>query len=150
MASKKTLPDDEEEEVPETSDARRFFKEGQRFVTPINGDSTRGFYESLLVEKPHSHLAIRYCIENGIVSGEKHAVLLKKYYELKTSGIFNANRQAMQRIANSEGVKVLSPVKREVVKRELSSPESASKKVKKEKKTKKKEKKRKHSSSDSD
>lgn len=35
------------------------------------GDSTRGFYESLLEEKPDSVMAIRYCVEYGIFAGEK-------------------------------------------------------------------------------
>ena len=139
-----TEEDIEPQEI-EDLDARRYFKEGQRFVTPINGDSTRGFYESLLEEKPESHLAIRYCIENGLFSGEKHAVLLKKYYSLKSSGIFNTNRQALQRIAMKTGESLpperkLKPIKSEPLD---SSPEKKSKKDKKDKKEKKKKKKEK-------
>jgi hypothetical protein len=133
--------DDVEPQEIEDLDARRYFKEGQRFVTPINGDSTRGFYESLLEEKPESHLAIRYCIENGLSSGEKHAILLKKYYSLKSSGIFNTNRQALQRIAMKTGEslpdKKLKSIKSEPLD---SSPEKKSKKDKKHKKEKKKKK----------
>jgi hypothetical protein len=154
-----SLKEVDPEEVPETSDARRHFKEGQRFVTPINGDSTRGFYESLLQEKPHSHLAIRYCVENGLFSGDKHTTLLKHYYELKSSGIFNANRQAMQRIAikTGEAIPAATTSPKRQVKRELSSPEPSEKKKKKHKKEKKdkkhkkekkKEKKREYSSDD--
>ena len=131
-------------------DARKNFKEGQKFVTPINGDSTRGFYESLLKEKPSSHLAIRYCVENGLFSGEKHQTLLKKYYELKSTGIFNPNRQALQRIAARTGEKIESPMK--PIKRELpDTPESArrsSKKHKKEKKDKKDKKSKKEKKKD--
>lgn len=128
--------DDEEPQEFADGDARKYFKEGQRFVTPINGDSTRGFYESLLKEKPNSHLAIRYCVENGLFSGEKHQALLKKYYELKSLGIFNANRQALQRIAAKTGEKIETPLK--AVKRELEeSPESERKRHKKHKKEKK-------------
>lgn len=130
-----------EDEQP-VGDARQYFKEGQRFVTPINGDSTRGFYESLLVEKPTSHLAIRYCVENGLFGGEKHESLLAQYVTLKSSGIFNANRLALERIAQRTG-----GVKREL-KRELTDEKSPSpkkhKKHKKEKKKSKKEKKKKH------
>ena len=130
--------DEEEVEEVEDGDARKYFKEGQKFVTPINGDSTRGFYESLLKEKPSSHLAIRYCVENGLFAGEKHAALLKKYYSLKSEGMFNSNRQALQRIAAKTGETVDDPV----VKREESSPEKAKKKKdKKDKKDKKKHKK---------
>jgi hypothetical protein len=130
--------DEEEVEEVEDGDARKYFKEGQKFVTPINGDSTRGFYESLLKEKPSSHLAIRYCVENGLFAGEKHAALLKKYYSLKSEGMFNSNRQALQRIAAKTGETIDDPV----VKREESSPEKAKKKKdKKDKKDKKKHKK---------
>ena len=137
--------DDIEQQEVEDLDARRYFKEGQRFVTPINGDSTRGFYESLLDEKPESHLAIRYCIENGLFSGEKHAMLLKKYYSLKSSGIFNTNRQALQRIAMKTGETIPEGKKLKAIKSEpfddISSPEKKSKKDKKHKKEKKKKKK---------
>lgn len=128
-----------EDEV--AGDARQYFKEGQRFVTPINGDSTRGFYESLLLEKPNSHLAIRYCVENGLFSGEKHEALLAKYLKLKSSGIFNANKLALQRIAEKHGESVVVP-KREL-KRELSETSQPSpKKHKKDKKKHKKDKKK--------
>ena len=121
----------------EEGDARRHFKEGQRFVTPINGDSTRGFYESLLAEKPHSHLAVRYCVENGLFPPDKHEALLAQYLGFKSSGIFNANRLAMQRIAEK------TAPKREL-KRELTGDsERSAKKHKKEKKKHKKDKKKK-------
>lgn len=123
------VDEDDVEEV-EDGDARKYFKEGQKFVTPINGDSTRGFYESLLKEKPSSHLAIRYCVENGLFAGDKHAALLKKYFSLKSEGIFNSNRQALQRIAAKTGETIDDPlVKRE----ELSSSPKKAKKHKKEK-----------------
>ena len=143
----KPQEDDDPEEIIDDGDARKYFKEGQRFVTPINGDSTRGFYESLLQEKPNSHLAIRYCVENGLASGDKHAQLLDRYNELRASGVFNVNRQAMQRLGLK---KEESPVKRQGgIKRELSeSPEQPNhkkhKKDKKDKKSKKSKKDKKH------
>jgi len=146
---------DNDEEAQEVTDldARRYFKDGQRFVTPINGDSTRGFYESLLEEKPDSHLAIRYCVENGLFNSEKHAILLKKYYSLKSSGVFNANRAAMQRMALKTGESLPSPNRE--LKRIKSEPMDANsspdkKKKKKDKKKKKKDKKRNRDSSDSE
>jgi len=140
--SKRKADEMEEDEGFADGDARKNFKEGQKFVTPINGDSTRGFYESLLKEKPNSHLAIRYCVENGLFSSDKHEALLKKYFELKATGIFNPNRQALQRIAAKTGEKIESPTR--PIKRELpDSPESSRKKHKKEKKKDKKEKKEK-------
>ena len=139
----KRKADEIEEDEPAgfaEGDARKYFKEGQKFVTPINGDSTRGFYESLLKEKPNSHLAIRYCVENGLFSGEKHQALLKKYYELKSTGIFNPNRQALQRIAARTGEKIeSSPMK--PIKRELPDTPASERKHKKHKKDIKKDKK---------
>lgn len=79
-------------------DARKFFREGQKHVTPVQGDATRGFYESLLEEKPDSPMAIRFCIEYGILAGEKHEVYLKKYNKLKEAGLFNANKMALDKI----------------------------------------------------
>ena len=79
-------------------DARKYFREGQRFVTPVQGDATRGFYESLLEEKPESPMAIRFCIEYGILAGDKHQSFAKKYNKLKESGIFNANKMALDRM----------------------------------------------------
>ncbi len=79
-------------------DARKYFREGQRYVTPVQGDATRGFYESLLEEKPESPMAIRFCIEYGILTGDKHVLYLKKYNKLKDAGLFNANKQALDRL----------------------------------------------------
>ncbi len=79
-------------------DARKYFREGQRFVTPVQGDATRGFYESLLEEKQDSPMAIRFCIEYGVLPGDKHASYLKKYNKLKESGVFNANKMALDRM----------------------------------------------------
>jgi hypothetical protein len=79
-------------------DARKYFREGQRHVTPVQGDATRGFYESLLEEKPDSPMAIRFCIEYGILGGERHATFLKKYNKLKEAGAFNANKIALDKL----------------------------------------------------
>ena len=83
-------------------DARTHFKEGQKAVTPIQGDATRGFYESLLEEHPDSQMALRYCVENGLLSGIKLQEALKRYYKLKDSGAFNANKIAIDRILAKE------------------------------------------------
>ena len=145
--------DEIEEDVDEfqDGDARKYFKEGQKFVTPINGDSTRGFYESLLEEKPESHLAIRYCVENGLFAADKHQALLKKYTALKASGIFNHNRIALERMAAKTGEKLEStPIKPRQVKRELTDASSAEPKAKKHKKDKKDKKDKKEKKDKSD
>ena len=84
-------------------DARKYFREGQKFVTPIQGDATRGFYESLLEEKPESSpMAIKFCIEYGILSGDKFDKYLKKYLKLKNDGAFNPNKQALEKLLKKE------------------------------------------------
>ena len=85
-------------------DARKHFKEGQKNVTPIQGDATRGFYESLLEENPDSQMALRYCVENGLLNGLKLQEALKRFSQLKDSGAFNANKFAIQRILAKEEV----------------------------------------------
>eukprot|EP00933_Yihiella_yeosuensis_P063970 TRINITY_DN6725_c0_g1_i2.p1 TRINITY_DN6725_c0_g1~~TRINITY_DN6725_c0_g1_i2.p1 ORF type:complete len:123 (-),score=40.97 TRINITY_DN6725_c0_g1_i2:59-427(-) len=70
-------------------DQRKLFKEGQKAVTPPVADATRAFYESLLQENPDSKLAIRYCVEYGVMSLEDHKKLLKKYNYLKEKGAFS-------------------------------------------------------------
>merc|ERR1712039_1011944 len=70
-------------------DQRKLFKEGQRNLTPPMADPTRGFYESLIAENPESKIAIRWCIEFGVLSNDKHMALLKKYNHLKEKGAFS-------------------------------------------------------------
>merc|ERR1712232_1548899 len=74
-------------------DQRKLFKEGQRFITPPMADPTRAFYESLLEENPESKIAIRFCIENGVLPADKHKLLLKKYNHLKDKGAFSVQAQ---------------------------------------------------------
>ena len=68
--------------------------------------------------------------ECGLFAGDKHAALLKKYSSLKSEGIFNSNRQALQRIAAKTGETIDDPV---VKREELSSSPKKAKKEKKEK-----------------
>lgn len=73
-----------------TMDQRQLFKDGQKGVTPPVSDPTRGFYESLLAENPESKIAIRFCIEYGVLANEEHVKLLKKYNHLKDKGAFSS------------------------------------------------------------
>merc|ERR1712146_596724 len=75
-------------------DMRKMFKEGQKFPTPIQADSTRAFYESLIQEKPDSKIAIRYCVEYGIFPVEEHNKILLKFNKLRDQGEFNAMARA--------------------------------------------------------
>ncbi|ANQ06575.1 Uncharacterized protein PCOAH_00006480 [Plasmodium coatneyi] len=73
------------------ADARKYFKEGQKCITPPNGDGTRAFYESLLEENPNSLIAIKYCIEHGVLNGTKHRQTIYKYNVLKKNNAFRNN-----------------------------------------------------------
>merc|ERR1712137_617739 len=69
----------------------KLFKDGQKNITPIAADATRAFYESLLKEKPDSKLAIKFCVEYGVMaSPAEHKKLLAKYLKLKEKGAYNA------------------------------------------------------------
>ncbi|EUD65144.1 hypothetical protein C922_04430 [Plasmodium inui San Antonio 1] len=92
------LDEDEEDEDAEGegkdeafADARKYFKEGQKCITPPNGDGTRAFYESLLEENPNSIIAIKYCIEHGVLSGTRHHQAIYKYNVLKKNNAFRNN-----------------------------------------------------------
>ncbi|CRH03652.1 conserved protein, unknown function [Plasmodium relictum] len=89
----KAMIDEDEEEDKENffADARKYFKEGQKTITPPNGDGTRAFYESLFEENPNSVIAIKYCIEHGVLSGTKHHEALYKYFILKKNNAFKSN-----------------------------------------------------------
>eukprot|EP00930_Biecheleria_cincta_P015315 TRINITY_DN12811_c0_g1_i1.p1 TRINITY_DN12811_c0_g1~~TRINITY_DN12811_c0_g1_i1.p1 ORF type:complete len:132 (-),score=27.17 TRINITY_DN12811_c0_g1_i1:424-819(-) len=78
-----------QKELPEVLDHRKLFKEGQKYMCPPVADATRAFYESLLEENPESIIAIRYCVENGVMPLDKHKSLLKKYNRLKEKGAFS-------------------------------------------------------------
>ncbi|AFZ81197.1 hypothetical protein BEWA_006060 [Theileria equi strain WA] len=67
-------------------EAGAFDKPGQKFVTPPQGDGTRGFYESLYQENPNSLIAIKFCVEYGIFGGQKHNEILDKYVALQKNG----------------------------------------------------------------
>eukprot|EP00921_Rhytidocystis_pertsovi_P007105 GHVQ01011950.1.p1 GENE.GHVQ01011950.1~~GHVQ01011950.1.p1 ORF type:complete len:260 (+),score=64.80 GHVQ01011950.1:187-966(+) len=78
----------EEEEILAPGDARKYFKEGQKHITPPNGDGTRAFYESLYDTNPHSLIAIKYCVEYGVLTGTKHHGALAAYIALRQLGAY--------------------------------------------------------------
>lgn len=83
--------DGKNEEEMKINDITKYFKEGQKVITPPNGDGTRAFYESLLDENPNSIIAIKYCIEHGVLSGTTYHETLNKYYILKKNNAFRNN-----------------------------------------------------------
>merc|ERR1712232_1281594 len=83
-------------------DPRKKFKHGQRFPTPPVAEATRAFYESLLDENPDSKIAIKYCVEYGVLSGEAHQVACKKYSRLREKGSFSLQRQVSRAVERKE------------------------------------------------
>eukprot|EP00927_Polykrikos_kofoidii_P075490 TRINITY_DN71731_c0_g1_i1.p1 TRINITY_DN71731_c0_g1~~TRINITY_DN71731_c0_g1_i1.p1 ORF type:complete len:203 (+),score=33.81 TRINITY_DN71731_c0_g1_i1:117-725(+) len=64
-------------------DLRKLFKKFQKYLAPPLADPTRAFYESLLRENPDSKIAIKYCVEYGILGNEEHELVVGKYCALK-------------------------------------------------------------------
>ena len=58
---------------------------GQKFTTPSKGDPVRAFYESMLKQKPNSEMALKHCIEYGILNEKEAEEGLKKLSKLSTS-----------------------------------------------------------------
>merc|ERR1712046_90556 len=82
-------PKEPSKEAENVNDQRKLFKEGQRHPTPPMADATRSFYVSLLEEKPDSKIAIKFCVEYGVLSLEEHNKLLKRFYKLRERGAFS-------------------------------------------------------------
>merc|ERR1712224_688130 len=112
-------------------DHRKLFKEGQKNICPPVADSTRAFYESLLEENPESKIAIKFCVEYGVLPLEQHKRLLKKFKVLTDKGVYNARAQAL---ANMKNKKI---EKKDGEKKEKKEKDGKDKKDKKEKKEKK-------------
>ena len=51
---------------------------GQKFSTPPLGDGTRTFYESTLQQIPSSKMAMKWCVEHGVLAPELQAKYAKK------------------------------------------------------------------------
>merc|ERR1711933_439523 len=84
-------------------DQRTLFKEGQKQLTPPVADATRAFYESLLAENPESKIAIKYCVEYGVLPLENHRKVLKKYNHLKDKGAYSISQQIKRALDKKEG-----------------------------------------------
>jgi hypothetical protein len=101
---RKTQEDNIEDEEPQIVDGRQHFKLGQKFVTPVQGDSTRGFYESLYEENPNSPMAIRFCVEYGIIPSAKLDAVYKKFLKLKDDGAYSSQKQAVERLMKKQQI----------------------------------------------
>merc|ERR1712217_646393 len=83
-------------------DHRKLFKEGQKNICPAVADSTRAFYESLLEENPDSKIAIKFCVEYGVLPLEKHKKLLHKYNKLREKGAFSMGALVKKMVEKKE------------------------------------------------
>lgn len=57
----------EEDESESEESSKENFKLHQKKETPPEDDPSRIFYETLYREKPDSHLAIKYCLDYGLI-----------------------------------------------------------------------------------
>jgi hypothetical protein len=58
-----------------------FKKVGQKKPTPPKGDPLRTFYTSLLMQKKDSEMALKWCLEHGLL-GPKKAELVHAQFQL--------------------------------------------------------------------
>lgn len=96
-AIRSTKNDSDLDEIP--NDVRKQFREGQKFITPPNGDATRAFYESLYEENPYSIIALKYCVENGVLLGAKHAIAFERLEFLREGGYLKRSLGGIQKEA---------------------------------------------------
>jgi hypothetical protein len=66
----------DEEEWSKEQEANR--KPGQKHPTPSPGFADRVFYESLLSQNPSSKMAMKWCLEYGVLDWDDAAALCKK------------------------------------------------------------------------
>ncbi|KAH8740951.1 hypothetical protein FG386_002497 [Cryptosporidium ryanae] len=84
-------------DIDETSkDFGKLFREGQKYITPPNGDATRAFYESLYEENPYSIIALKYCVENGVLLGNKHVIAYERLEFLRENGFLKRSVGGLQ------------------------------------------------------
>lgn len=90
----KSENDSEDDDI--NKDIKKQFRDGQKYITPPNGDATRAFYESLYNENPYSIIALKYCVENGILMGAKHSSAYKRLEHLRESGLLKRSLGGIQ------------------------------------------------------
>ncbi len=64
----------QEDAVPITKgkvEKPKYSKLGQKHKTPLETDSLRIFYTSLLKQNPNSEMALKWCLERGLLSEKK-------------------------------------------------------------------------------
>ena len=79
----KTPAPKKEAAKPEAKPKKAAFElTGQKYETPDEQDGTRRFYESLLRQKPDSLMAMKWCVEYGVLD-EAHAKSILNKLEKK-------------------------------------------------------------------
>lgn len=81
MAPRKKTPANETPDEKRDRLRKACYQEGQLFETPRKGDPSRTFYHTLLEENSDSLMALKYCIEYGVLSPEAHKNIYKKYLD---------------------------------------------------------------------
>mmetsp|Transcript_32510 Transcript_32510/g.77648 ORF Transcript_32510/g.77648 Transcript_32510/m.77648 type:complete len:120 (+) Transcript_32510:120-479(+) len=69
---------------------RKLAKPGQKHPTPTPGNGDRVFYETLLKQRPDSHMALEWCVQYGVLDSDAahkaYKKVLKRKEIAKTSG----------------------------------------------------------------
>ncbi|KAH7648693.1 hypothetical protein FG379_002163 [Cryptosporidium bovis] len=97
--NKRTKVDNNSDIDEYSRDIGKLFREGQKYITPPNGDATRAFYESLYEENPYSIIALKYCVENGILLGNKHVIAYERLEFLREKGFLKRAIGGLQKEA---------------------------------------------------
>lgn len=71
MGKIKVLQFDDEPEIVVKVKKPTFKKIGQKYKTPKKEDSLTIFYTSLLKQNPESEMALKWCMERGLLSDKK-------------------------------------------------------------------------------
>jgi hypothetical protein len=83
VITKKPVAKKSTAEPKKKSVKKEFLMEGQTKATPPENDSLRKFYTSLLKQNKKSEMALKWCIEHGLLPEQKDSI----YVSLKSLSI---------------------------------------------------------------
>jgi aryl-alcohol dehydrogenase-like predicted oxidoreductase len=71
--------------VKKPKNNNKYDKPGQKYETPPAKDALRAFYTTLLEQRPDSQMALKWCLEHGLLSDAKatEAVLMFQIQKIK-------------------------------------------------------------------
>jgi hypothetical protein len=80
-----TTPNPLPKTPPKAPQTTKFKKIGQKYPSPAKTESLAKFYLSLLKERPNSSMALKWCVEHGLLSPKKseEAVLMLGVQKIK-------------------------------------------------------------------